>query len=102
MGVPRQPVHPAPYCRIWMRQPLDESQGRHLLQTSADLAAVQFHGFGNGRETQPQIAASASMRGHEAIDTLLLAAAVRMLEDCDGHKADSLPGLLLHAVIPFQ
>jgi len=102
MGVTRQPVHPAPYCGIRMRQPLDESQHGHFLQAPPDLAAVQLHGLGNGRETQPEIAAPAGMRGHEAIDALFLAAAVRMLEDRDGHKANSLPGLVLHAVIPFE
>lgn len=102
MGVPLQPVHPASYCGIRMRQPLDESQRDHLLQAPPDLAAVQFHGLGNGRKTQPEIAAPAGMRRHEAIDALFLAAAVRMLEDRYGQKANSLPGFVFHAVIPFE
>ena len=42
------------------------------------------------------------MSGHEPIDTLFLTAAIRVLEDGNRHKPNPLPGIVFHAVAPFQ
>jgi hypothetical protein len=85
-----------------MRHALDKAERDQLFQASPYFAAVEFHGLGDCRQSQPEISAPARMSGHEPIDTLFLTAAIRVLEDGNRHKPNPLPGIVFHAVAPFR
>jgi hypothetical protein len=98
--VPDQAIHPAPDLWVRMRHALDEAKGDQLLDAAADLAPIELHGVGNGRQPQPEVSRPVGVVGHESVDSLLFTAAFGMLVDGSRHEPNPLPGSAFHAVDP--